>query len=73
MRERERERERQRERERKDETHTHENRKRTVWKTYELYSSGSEWMRAEAMRNGLFGCDSAAAIIVASAPTSLNN
>lgn len=41
---------------------------RTVQCTYELYSSGSEWIMEEAMRKGLLGWDRAAAIIVASIP-----
>lgn len=39
--------------------------------TYELYSSGSQCIMEDAMRNGLLGWARAAAIIVASIPTSM--
>lgn len=39
--------------------------------TYELYSSGSQCIMEDAMRNGLFGWARAAAIMVASMPTSM--
>ena len=42
-----------------------------VVSTYELYSSGSQCIMEDAMRNGLLGWARAAAIMVASIPTSM--